>query len=583
VSTPTPAPAAYEFWTLDRAAAALADVAAGSAPPRGSEQLRAVTTDTRAIAPGDLFVALRGERFDAHDFLADAVAKGAAAVVVHDAERGRDLGVPVYVVTDTLVALGRLARYWRRAWGSGRTVVAVAGSNGKTSTKELLRAALGGALDVHATTGNLNNLVGVPLTLLATPPSAELAVIELGTNMPGEIATLRAIAEPEIAVVTSIGEEHLEGLGDLAGVLREESDVFDGVKVAVVPANQPEVAAAARGRARSIVAAGLDAGDFRAERWSIGPDGEGELVVDGVTVRPPVRGLHNLRNTMLALAVARACGVPLEVAARGIAAMPVPSMRTAWGRLGRATLINDAYNANPGSARAALELLTHAGPGRQRVAVLGTMRELGAHADAMHDEIARRALESGADVIAGVGDFVAALARVAPGDPRVVAAPDVEELWSRLAPRLAPDALILLKASRGVRLERLVPHLEGWAASNESPNGRADRHPERSEGAPQSAERANTEVLRRAQDDGEGVLRPRARRVPLSRRAPRAPRGARAPARSASAPPATTRRACAPGSRGTCSRCAGSRRAPPRSACSTARPPRGPPPAARAG
>ena len=465
MSTATPAPAAHAFWTLDRAADALADVAAGVALPRGSEPLRAVTTDTRAIAPGDLFVALKGERFDAHDFLADAVAKGAAAVVVHDAARGGELGVPVYAVTDTLVALGRLARYWRRAWG--RTVVAVAGSNGKTSTKELLRAALGGALDVHATTGNLNNLVGVPLTLLATPPSAELAVIELGTNMPGEIARLRAIAEPELAVVTSIGEEHLEGLGDLAGVLREESDVLDGVEVAVVPASQPEVADAARGRARSIVAAGLDAGDFRAQRWSVGPDGEGELVVDGVTVQPPVRGVHNLRNAMLALAVARACGVPLDAAARGIAAMPVPSMRTAWGRLGggRATLVNDAYNANPGSARAALEVLTHAGPGRQRVAVLGTMRELGAHADAMHDEIARRALDSGADVVAGVGDFVAAFARVAPDDPRVVAAPDVEELWPLLEPRLEPDALILLKASRGVRLERLVPHLEGWAAA----------------------------------------------------------------------------------------------------------------------
>jgi UDP-N-acetylmuramoyl-tripeptide--D-alanyl-D-alanine ligase len=181
-----------------------------------------------------------------------------------------------------------------------------------------------------------------------------------------------------------------------------------------------------------------------------------------------VRGVHNLRNAMLALAVARACGVPLDAAARGIAAMPVPSMRTAWSRLGRATLVNDAYNANPGSARAALELLSHAGPGRQRVAVLGTMRELGAAADAMHDEIARRALDSGADVVAGVGDFVAAFERVAPGDPRVVTAPDVEELWPLLAPRLEPDVLILLKASRGVRLERLVPHLEGWAAAQEA-------------------------------------------------------------------------------------------------------------------
>ena len=380
-----------------------------------------------------------------------------------DARDGASLGVPVFLVPDTLAALGALGRHWRRAWGG--PVVAIAGSNGKTSTKEIVRAALGAAYHVHATTGNLNNTVGVPLTLLSLPPSAEIAVIEIGTNVPGEVAALRAIAEPEIAVVTSIGEEHLEGLGDLAGVLREEVSVFDGVAIGVVPASQPEVGEAARGRARTLVSAGLDAGDLRAERWSVSPDGEGELVVEGVAVRPPVRGVHNLRNTMLALAVARACGVPLDAAARGIEAMPQPSMRTAWSRLGRATLVNDAYNANPGSARAALELLVHAGAGRQRVVVLGSMRELGVHADRMHDEVARLALDSGLDVVAGVGDFATALARVAPGEPRAVAAPDVDELWPLLAPRLAPDALILLKASRGMRLERLVPQLEAWAAA----------------------------------------------------------------------------------------------------------------------
>jgi UDP-N-acetylmuramoyl-tripeptide--D-alanyl-D-alanine ligase len=140
-------------------------------------------------------------------------------------------------------------------------------------------------------------------------------------------------------------------------------------------------------------------------------------------------------------------------------------MRTAWTPLGGATLINDAYNANPGSTRAALDLLADAGRGRQRVAVLGTMRELGAHADRLHDELARRALDAGLEVVAGVGDFAAALARVAPGEPRVVAAAEPEALWALLAPRLAPDAVILLKASRGVRLERLVPSLDAWAAA----------------------------------------------------------------------------------------------------------------------
>lgn len=467
---PPDAPSTAPFWTVARAAEALADVAAGPLPTT-DVAFRAVATDTRAIGQGDLFVALAGERFDAHAFVSDAVANGARGLVLHDpaaaARAGLPEGVPVFAVRDTREALGALARYRRRAWAAaspGRAVVGVAGSNGKTSTKDLLRAALGAARRAHATAGNLNNLVGVPLTLLALPDDAELAVVEMGTNAPGEIARLRAIAEPDVVVMTSIGEEHLEGLGDLAGVLREESDAFDGARLAVVPASQPEVADAARGRARDVVAAGLDAGDVRAERWSLAPDGTGVLVLDGVEVRTPLRGAHNLRNAMLALAAARALGVTVADAARGLARMPAPSMRTAWAALGRATLINDAYNANPPSARAALELLAGAGAGRQRVAVLGTMRELGAGAPALHDDLARCALGHDLELVAGVGEFADAFARVAPDDPRVVAAPDPAALWPLLEPRLAPDAVILLKGSRGVRLEQLVPFLEAWAA-----------------------------------------------------------------------------------------------------------------------
>ncbi|HET7459300.1 MAG TPA: UDP-N-acetylmuramoyl-tripeptide--D-alanyl-D-alanine ligase [Gemmatimonadaceae bacterium] len=453
------------FWTLDRVAEALAE--RGAAPlPRGALPLTRVSTDTRAVGSGDLFVALAGEKFDAHDFLADAVAKGAAAVVVSKPTKASALGVPAFVVGDTLVALGALARYRRRAWG--KCVIAVAGSNGKTSTKELLRAALGAKLAVHASSGNFNNRVGVPLTLLALPDDADVAVVEMGTNTPGEIAMLRAIGEPNIAVVTSIGEEHLEGLGDLAGVLREESDIFDAVALAITPASQPEVAAAARGRAGRVIQAGLDAGDVRAARWGIEPDGLGWAEVDGVTVRPPVRGAHNLRNAMLAIAAASECGVSVAEAARGIGAMPQPSMRMAWDAIGRATLINDAYNANPPSTRAALDLLAGAGAGRQRVAVLGSMRELGDKGAELHAEVARRALDSTIDVIAGVGDFAAPLREQAPGDPRVVTAADVEDLWPLLEPRLAPDALVLLKGSRGMRLERMVPLLKRWAGVPDS-------------------------------------------------------------------------------------------------------------------
>lgn len=449
-----------QFWTLDRVAAAL-EQCSTVALPRGPLALAGIATDTRSITGGQVFVALRGDRFDGHDYLESAVTAGAAAVVVSIAPRLGTLGVPVFQVEDTLVALGALARYWRQAWG--KTVVAVAGSNGKTTTKDLIRAALSEEIRVHATTGNLNNRIGVPLTLLAIPPEAELAVIELGTNIPGEVAILRDITKPEIAVVTSVAEEHLEGLGDLAGVLREETACYDGVEVGIAPAGQPEIGDAAKGKAKRVVIAGLDGGEVKPRAWKLEADGRGTIELNGVTVSPPLRGLHNLENMMLAIAVAEVCGVTHQAMAAGIARMPAPKMRVAWETVGRATLINDAYNANPGSTRAAIGLLKGVGDGRQRVIVLGTMRELGAASDTCHDDISRLALDSGADVVAGVGDFAQSLKRVRPADDRVITAGSVEELWPLLSPRLEPDAVILLKASRGVQLEQLVPHLTTWA------------------------------------------------------------------------------------------------------------------------
>jgi len=450
------------FWTLDRIASALEEHAVGSLP-RGPAPVSGITTDTRKIGKGNVFVALKGERFDGHDYLRDAVRDGASAVVVSRVPKLNSLGVPVYEVRDTLVALGALARYWRRAWG--KTIIGVAGSNGKTSTKDLIKAALSRSYAVHATTGNLNNRIGVPLSLLSLEPSSEIAVIELGTSLPGEVAILRDIAEPDIALVTSIAEEHLEGLLDLAGVLREEAAVYDGVAVGIAPSAQPEIAAVARAKAGRVIVSGLEPGaDVKPDRWEIGPDGLGVIEIGGVTVRPPVRGLHNLRNAMLALAVARECGVGYEDAARGIAAMPQPKMRVAWEQVGDVTLINDAYNANPGSTRAAIELLQGTGSGRQRVIVLGTMRELGAASAQCHADIAGLALASGADIVAGIGEFAPALEKQKERE-RVITAPDVEDLWPQLQARLKRDAIILLKASRGVQLERLVPHLTTWATA----------------------------------------------------------------------------------------------------------------------
>ena len=448
------------FWTLDRVAAALGDNA-GTRHPHGTTELTGITTDSRTVSRGQLFVALTGEKFDGHEFLSVAVEQGASAVVVSRAPADNSLGVPVFIVPDTLVALGQLANYYRRAWGG--PVVMVAGSNGKTTTKDLIRAAVSRAMKVHATTGNLNNRIGVPLTLLAISPGVEIAIVEAGTNLPGEVAMLRDIMDPDIAVVTSVGEEHLEGLGDLEGVLREEAAAFEGVRIAITPASQPEIAAAAHGKANDVISAGLDEGEVKPTSWSISAEGIGTLHLGRVTITPPLRGIHNLRNTMLAIAVAHSCGVSDEVAGAGIEAMPVPRMRVAWEQIGQATLINDAYNANPGSTRAAIEVIRGVGGGRQRVIVLGTMRELGDASARCHDDISRLALGSGAEIVAGIGEFAESLARVGGGDERVVVSETVAGIWPLLEQRIAADAVILLKASRGVQLEQLVPQITTWA------------------------------------------------------------------------------------------------------------------------
>ncbi|HET7631748.1 MAG TPA: UDP-N-acetylmuramoyl-tripeptide--D-alanyl-D-alanine ligase [Gemmatimonadaceae bacterium] len=447
------------FWTRDRVAAAL------GGGPRGGEPLGRVWTDTRTVQPGDLFVALTGPNFDGHEFLAAAEERGAAGVVISAADRAAGLRIPVYVVRDTLSALGALARARRRAWGG--PVVGVVGSNGKTSTRELLRAALSATRRVHASAANFNNLVGVPRTLLDLPDDAEVAVVEMGTNQPGEIAALRAIAEPDVVVVTSIAEEHLEGLGDLDGVMREELSACDGVALVIVPAGQPAVVAEARKRADRVVSAGLDAGDLRAERWHLDDEGFGVAVVAGTEVRPPARGRHQLENAMLVMAAASACGVSAADAARGLATARLPGMRGSVEQLGRLTLINDSYNANPHSMLAALELLTRLGAaaGRQRVAVLGTMREMGVQTHRVHDAVAAAALASPVEVLVGIGEMGDALARAGGAPSRVIPAADPTAAWAALAPRLAPNAVILLKASRGVRLEQLVPAIAAWAAS----------------------------------------------------------------------------------------------------------------------
>ena len=453
-------------WTGDEVERALETGSGGD----GAVEFTEVSTDTRRIAPGSLFVALKGESFDAHDFLAGAFEAGAAAAVVSRIPPGAPADRRYYVVDDTLHALGRLGRHRRRALAA--KVVAVAGSNGKTTTKDLLRAALSPRFRVHATTGNLNNQVGAPLTLLATPDDAEVIVVEVGTNEPGEIAILGAIVEPDAAVITSIGEEHLEGLGSVEGVLEEELSILRHLRpggVAVVaedPSELPEGAERIVGGMRLRVA-GMDArAELRPDGGEAGievlPGGATRWSFRGVRIHLPLPGMHNVRNALVALGVSTELGVPVEESAQAIAAMPAPKMRSEWLRVGTLDVLADCYNANPPSTRAALELLASLPSAGKKVAVIGTMRELGGHAEGLHRSVGALAagkLGSGIDLLVATGDFVPALSELS-GDGRVIAVEDPLEAYESLRGRLTGDETVLLKGSRGVALERLMPLLE---------------------------------------------------------------------------------------------------------------------------
>ena len=454
-------------WTADEVARALELDSGG-----GEDiELSGVSTDTRKVTRGALFVALKGASFDGHEYLRQAADGGAVAAVVSHVPEGAPEHLRYFVVGDTLHALGRLGRHRRRAL-AGR-VVAVAGSNGKTTTKELLKAALSAKYRVHATEGNLNNQVGVPLTLLAAPDDAEVLVVEVGTNEPGEIAILGAIAEPDAALITSIGEEHLEGLGSIEGVLEEELSILPAIRgeglafVAEEPSELPERASQAVGAMRLRVAGFSEAAMLRpdggAEAIEVLPGGATRWEWRGVRVHLPLPGRHNVRNALLALGVATELGVEPEAAANGIAGMTLPKMRNEWKRIGTVGVLADCYNSNPPSLMAAIDLLASVPSEGEKVAVVGTMRELGTQAEALHrraaEEIAAR-VGNGIDRVVATGDFVPAFRGIEGLGERIVAAEDPLAAYELLRPALKGDETILLKGSRGVALERLIPLLE---------------------------------------------------------------------------------------------------------------------------
>jgi len=420
-----------------------------------------VSTDSRQLMPGSLFVALRGERFDAHDFLGQIVDQPLAAVVVERLPEHYPL--PALVVPDTLAALGRIGNFWRRRFAI--PVIGVTGSNGKTTVKEMISAILMAAFGAEgrlATQGNLNNEIGVPLTVTRLTDAHQAAVVELGMNHPGEIARLAAIAEPTVALVNNAQREHQEFMHTVEAVARENGAVLQALPadgVAVFPGDDEytglwrELAAG-----RKVMTFGLtDACDVRATYTTNGFGSE--LAVDaGVqrfTINLAAAGVHNVRNALAAIACALAAGIPVDAIVRGLEAFAPVS-----GRLQRkqaangATVIDDTYNANPDSVRAAIDVL--AGYPSPRILVLGDMGEVGTQGPEFHQEIGAYAASRGIDTVLATGDLARHMAGSGAQHYE-----QFDELLAALDQKLGSksDATVLVKGSRFMKMERVVQHL----------------------------------------------------------------------------------------------------------------------------
>lgn len=434
--------------------------ALGTTVPKGGN-FSSISTDTRTLEPGALFFALTGERFDGHDHLSDALARGAAVAVVRQGTPAV-AGLPLIHVESPLEAYGALA-HARRKQIAG-PVVAVTGTNGKTSTKEMLRAVLATRYQVHATHANLNNLVGVPYTILSAPEGTEALVIEAGANLPGEIARYREIIAPDITVITNAGAGHLEGFGSPEGVLNEKLALARDVALAIVGTDPPGLADGARHLARRVLTAGINAAERKARDLTLDQHGRASFVAGDETIQLPYPGRHLAANAMLAWAVAEELGLDLHASARALGSLTLPPGRTELTQLGLMTVLNDCYNANPQSFASAIASARAMREGRRLVFVAGTMRELGAASSQLHAEVADQLVALKPDLLAAVGEFVAPLeARRSSFPGELLTADDPVALGPLLAPHLAGDELVVLKASRGVALERILPLLRDRA------------------------------------------------------------------------------------------------------------------------
>ena len=423
-----------------------------------------ISTDTRSLQPGDLFVAISGDRFDGHQYVEAAIQRGAVAAVVSDRHADRYRGLPLVVTTDPRRALGRMASRYRSQFRI--PVAAIAGSNGKTSTKEILAAILGECFETLRSPESFNNDIGVPLTIFGLEQRHVAAVIEVGTNHPGELAPLLRIAQPRLGVLTHIGEEHLEYFGSVAGVIEEEgwiADLLPPDGVLVMPGDQPwSDAIASRCRAR-IIRVGYGA----RSQWrclEVDSDADGSTF----TVRAPnpdlsgeyrvnLLGRHQVSNALLAIAAAAEFGLGRTEIQRGLArALPAKWRMNRW-QLDGVEVLEDCYNANLDSMLAALETLRQFPcPGR-RVAVLGAMAELGGHASRAHAAVGRRAAELRLDRLVGIGDAASLTVEVAAehGLGQAVSFDSLETAALALRSYLRPGDCLLIKGSRSARLERL--------------------------------------------------------------------------------------------------------------------------------
>ena len=447
-------------WT-DEVVRAAIEPESVTIPPTGTRpaEFSEVATDTRTLQPGALFVALKGERFDAHDHLAAAAERGAAAAVVRSGTAPVP-GLMLYHVADTLAAYGWLARARRRTITG--PVVAIGGANGKTSTKEMCAAVLRTRYRVHATPANDNNLVGVPKTILAAPADTEALVIEAGASVRGELARMRPVIEPTVTVTTNVAVSHLDGFGDLNGVLAEELDLLDGAPLAIVGMEPAGLAEGARERARRVLTAGL----ARADRVPLGVNvdstGRATVAVDGQRFLLPLLGQHQAANAMLAWTLGQELGLDPAAAAEALRTLKIPGGRGEVIESGGLTIVHDAYNANPASFLAAIATARQMRGSRRLVFVAGTMRELGSEAARHHAAVAAALVGLDADVLAAVGEFVPPLElyRSRLGD-KLVTAVDAPTMGPLLQARLRGDELVFLKASRGAALERIIPFLTG--------------------------------------------------------------------------------------------------------------------------